>query len=150
MSSIAMNIYSAVAGRWSTIDARARGALLVSSGSLTLVLMATLVKYLGTDLPAFEILFFRSFVGFLFVLPVFMRDPLEPFRTKRQWMHLTRGTVGAAGNFCFFWTLTHMLLADAMALQFSRPLFTIPLALIFLGEVAGFRRTAVTLAGFVG
>jgi len=150
MSSIAMNIYSAVAGRWNGIDNGARGALLVSSGSLTLVMMATLVKYLGTDLPAFEILFFRSFVGFLFVLPVFMRDPLEPFRTKRPWMHLTRGTVGAIGNFCFFWTLTSMLLADAMALQFLRPLFTIPLALIFLGEIAGLRRTAMTLVGFAG
>jgi drug/metabolite transporter (DMT)-like permease len=150
MSSIAVALYSAVMARWNVVDSRARGVMLVSTGSLTLVLMATLVKYLGSDLPAFEILFFRSFVGFLFVLPVFMRDPLEPFRTKRPWMHLTRGTIGAVGNFCFFWTLTHMLLADAMALQFSRPLFTIPLALIFLGEVAGFRRTAITLAGFVG
>ena len=44
----------------------------------------------------------------------------------------------------------HMLLADAMALQFSRPLFMIPLALLFLGELAGWRRTAVTLAGFCG
>jgi drug/metabolite transporter (DMT)-like permease len=150
MSGIAMNLRSAVAARWSGIDSGARGALLVSSGSLTLVVMATLVKYLGNDLPAFEILFFRSFVGFLFVLPVFLRDPLEPFRTKRPWLHLTRGTVGAIGNFCFFWTLTSMLLADAMALQFSRPLFTIPLALLFLGEVAGLRRTAITLVGFAG
>ena len=37
-----------------------------------------------------------------------------------------------------------------MALQFSRPLFMIPLALAFLGEVVGFRRTAITLIGFVG
>ena len=145
-----MNLWSVLTARWNALDGGARGVLLVSSGSLTLVVMATLVKYLGNDLPAFEILFFRSFVGFLFVLPVFMRDPLEPFRTKRPWMHLTRGTVGAIGNFAFFWTLTHMLLADAMALQFSRPLFTIPLALIFLGEVAGFRRIAVTLVGFAG
>ena len=43
-----------------------------------------------------------------------------------------------------------MLLADAMALQFSRPLFMIPLALAFLGEMAGWRRTAVTMVGFVG
>ena len=43
-----------------------------------------------------------------------------------------------------------MLLADAMALQFSRPLFMIPLALVFLGELAGWRRTAITLVGFAG
>jgi drug/metabolite transporter (DMT)-like permease len=65
-------------------------------------------------------------------------------------MHFVRGAAGAVGNACFFWTLTHMLLADAMALQFSRPLFMIPLALIFLGEIAGLRRTMVAIVGFLG
>ena len=75
---------------------------------------------------------------------------MEPLRTKRPGMHLVRGAVGAVGNFCFFWTLTHMLLADAMALQFSRPLFMIPLALTLLGEIVAWRRLAVTIVGFLG
>jgi len=128
----------------------ARAATLVSAGSLTLVAMATLVKHLGRDLPAMEILFFRSAIGFLFVLPLFVRDPLEPFRTKRPGMHLVRGAIGAVGNACFFWTITSMLLADAMALQFSRPLFMIPLAVLLLGESPGLRRTAVAMIGFLG
>jgi drug/metabolite transporter (DMT)-like permease len=128
----------------------ARAAALVSAGSLTLVVMATVVKYLGNELPAMEILFFRSAIGLLFVLPLFARNPLEPFRTKRPGMHLLRGAVGAVGNACFFWTITHMLLADAMALQFSRPLFMIPLAVFLLGETVGLRRTAVAAVGFVG
>jgi drug/metabolite transporter (DMT)-like permease len=128
----------------------ARAAALVSAGSLTLVVMATVVKHLGNELPAMEILFFRSAIGFLFVLPLFARNPLEPFRTKRPGMHLLRGAIGAVGNACFFWTITHMLLADAMALQFSRPLFMIPLAVFLLGETVGLRRTAVAAVGFVG
>jgi drug/metabolite transporter (DMT)-like permease len=136
--------------RWQAMEHVARGALLVSAGSLTLVLMATLVKHVGERIPPMEIFFFRSLIGFFLVLPVFIRDPLEPLRTKRPGMHFVRGGIGAIGNACFFWTLTNLLLADAMALQFSRPLFMIPLALIFLGEIAGWRRTAVALAGFVG
>jgi drug/metabolite transporter (DMT)-like permease len=132
------------------MDATARGAVLVSAGSFTLVVMAMLVKLLGSRIPTLEILFFRSLIGFLFVLPLFVRNPMEPLRTKRQGAHLMRGLVGTVGNICFFWTITHMLLADAMALQFSRPLFMIPLALAFLGEMAGWRRTAVTMVGFVG
>jgi drug/metabolite transporter (DMT)-like permease len=128
----------------------ARAAALVSAGSLTLVVMATVVKHLGNELPAMEILFFRSAIGLLFVLPLFARNPLEPFRTKRPGMHLLRGAVGAVGNACFFWTITHMLLADAMALQFSRPLFMIPLAVFLLGETVGLRRTAVAAVGFAG
>ena len=136
-------IYAPMLARWHAMEPVARGAVLVSAGSMTLVIMAALVKFLGTRLPSIEILFFRSLIGFLLVMPMFLRNPLEPLRTKRLGMHLLRGATGAVGNACFFWTITHMLLADAMALQFSRPLFMIPLALIFLGEIAGWRRSIV-------
>jgi drug/metabolite transporter (DMT)-like permease len=142
--------YSTAASRWEAMDGVRRGIFLVSMGSLTLVVMATLVKYLGERVPAMEIFFFRSAVGFFLVLAVLWRDPFEPFRTKRFGMHFVRGATGAVGNACFFWTLTNMLLADAMALQFSRPLFMIPLAVFFLGEVVGWRRTGITIAGFLG
>ncbi|CAN0129552.1 unnamed protein product [Phaeothamnion confervicola] len=136
--------------RWDAMPPNGRGAILVSAGSLMLVFMAVLVKLMGQRLPSFELLFFRSFIGFLLVIPIFMADPMEPFRTKRPAMHLARGAAGALGNACFFWSITHMLLADAMALQFSRPLFMIPLALVFLGEVAGAKRTMVAIVGFIG
>ena len=139
-----------VRARYSEAGNVARAAALVSAGSMTLVIMATVVKHLGSNLPAMEILFFRSAVGFLFVLPVFWRDPFEPLRTKRLGMHFTRGTIGAIGNICFFWTITHMLLADAMALQFSRPLFMIPLAIVLLHEHVSGQRIGVAVIGFFG
>src|SRR5262245_65653603 len=89
----------------------ARAAALVSAGSLTLVVMATVVKHLGNELPAMEILFFRSAIGFLFVLPLFARDPLEPFRTKRPGMHLLRVAIGACGHAYFYCTISHPLVA---------------------------------------
>ena len=127
-----------------------RAIFFVSAGSLLLVVMAAAVKSLGDRLPSFELLFFRSGIGLLFVLPIFIRNPLEPFQTKRPMMHLTRGALGALGNGCFFWTITHMLLADSMALQFSRPLFMIPLAIFFLGERVPLSRTLVSIVGFIG
>jgi drug/metabolite transporter (DMT)-like permease len=46
--------------------------------------------------------------------------------------------------------VTHLLLADAMALQFSRPLFMIPLAIIYLQEKVSPQRMLVSLIGFAG
>jgi drug/metabolite transporter (DMT)-like permease len=149
-ASTANALRSLVRARWDAMTSTARGAVLVSTGSLTLVAMALLVKFLGDRLSSFEILFFRSLIGFCFVLPLFARDPLAPFRTKRLGMHFLRGSSGALGNACFFWTITHMALADSMALQFSRPLFMMPLAFLFLGEVAGWRRSLVAVVGFIG
>ncbi len=142
--------YALVLARWNAMEPVARGALLVSAGSMTLVIMAAVVKLLGERLPSIEILFFRSVIGLVLLLPMFMRNPMEPLRTRRFGMHLLRGATGAVGNACFFWTITHMMLADSMALQFSRPLFMIPLALIFLGEIAGWRRSIVSVVGFAG
>ncbi len=143
-------LHTSLQARWDATDRNARGAMLVSLGSFTLVVMAMLVKQVGSTIPTIEILFFRSFIGIFLVLPMFIRNPLEPLRTTRLGLHAVRGMIGTLGNICFFWTITHMLLADSMALQFSRPLFMIPLALLFLGELAGWRRTAITLVGFAG
>jgi drug/metabolite transporter (DMT)-like permease len=136
--------------RWDAMNNSSRGILLVTSGSMMLVGMALVIKLLGTRLPSIEILFFRSAIGFLFVLPFFWRNILEPLRTKRPGAHLIRGVMGAMANICFFWTITHMLLADAVALQFSRPLFMLPLAVLFLGESADLRRWMIVTVGFLG
>lgn len=135
---------------WETVSRPARGFILFSIGSFGLVIMSGIVKSLGERLPPFEMLFFRSFFGLLLVIWLFRKDLMEPLRTKRPGAHLFRGFAGACGNACFFWTITHMLLADALALQFSRPLWMVPLALCFLSEVIGFKRTLVALVGFAG
>ena len=144
------NARTRLEARWAATPMAAKGVFLVSAGSIGLVLMAALAKYLGSRLPPFEILFFRSAVGFICALWVFRSDLMEPLRTKRPGAHFFRGLVGAGGNACFFWTITHMMLADSLALQFSRPLWMIPLALCFLSEVVGFRRIAVATVGFAG
>ena len=136
--------------RWDAMSVSAKGILLVSSGSMMLVAMALVIKQLGSTIPSIEILFFRSAIGLLFVLPFFGRNLMEPLRTKRPGAHLIRGMLGALANICFFWTITHMLLADAVALQFSRPLFMLPLAVLFLGESADLRRWAIVMVGFLG
>lgn len=136
--------------RWNGLSANLRGAVFVTIGALLLVVMAVFVKMLGKRLDSFQILFFRSFVGLLFVLPLAFRYGLDICRTKYPLKHLTRGGIGILGNFCFFYSITHLLLADAMALQFSRPLFMIVLAALFLGERAGWARGIATVVGFAG
>jgi len=60
--------------RWDALPRLGRGVVLVSAGSFGLVLMAALAKFLGNRLPPFEMLFFRSFVGFVCALWIFRKD----------------------------------------------------------------------------
>jgi drug/metabolite transporter (DMT)-like permease len=148
--SLAASVTESLTARWNGLAANVRGAVLVTVGALLLVVMAVFVKMLGKRLDSFQILFFRSFVGLLFILPLAFRYGLDICRTRYPFKHLTRGGVGILGNFCFFYSITHLLLADAMALQFSRPLFMIVLAALFLGERAGWARGLATVVGFAG
>ncbi len=142
--------YTAAAARWARIPPNTRGAVLVAVGAAQLICMAALVKYIGRTVPVMEILFVRCFAGFVFMLPLLARMGPRLFRTQRPVMHFLRGTVGTLGNVCLFYAVTHMALADAITIQFSRPLFMIVVAAMFLGEIAGVRRSVITAIGFTG
>lgn len=137
--------------RWGLLPVNLRAVLFVSVGAILLTIMAVFVKILGERLHTAQLMFSRALIGFLIFAPLLIaKDGIDVIRTKRPGMHFQRGFWGACGNYCFFFGITHLVLADAMALQFSRPLFMILLAFLFLGEVAGRQRIAVTFAGFCG
>jgi drug/metabolite transporter (DMT)-like permease len=135
---------------WARLPANVRGAGFVTLGALVLILMASLVKQLGKSLPVFEVLFVRFLAGFLLLLPVMWRVGFERLRTKKPHLHLIRGFVGFMGNLCFFFALVNMAIADAVTIQFSRPLILAVIASLFLGEVIGWRRAVATVVGFAG
>ena len=138
-------------GRWATLPANLRGVIFVSVGAILLTIMAVFVKILGETISAAQLMFCRALVGFLIFAPwLIATSGLKFLHTKRPLLHLQRGFWGACGNFCFFYAITHLLLADAMALQFSRPLFMILLAFLFLQEIAGRQRIVITFIGFTG
>ncbi len=142
---------TALRERWALLPAKLRAILFVSAGAILLTVMAVFVKILGERLHSAQLMFCRAMIGFLIFAPwLLMQGGVNVIRTSRPGMHLMRGFWGGCGNYCFFFAVTHLVLADAMALQFSRPLFMIVLAFLFLGEVAGARRIWITLAGFAG
>jgi drug/metabolite transporter (DMT)-like permease len=135
---------------WGRIPANIRGACFVAVGGFLLIVMASLVKLLGKELPAFEVLFVRFLAGLIVILPLVWKIGFRIVHTGRIGMHATRGFVGFMGNLCFFFALIHIPLADTVTIQFSRPLFMIVIAAMFLGEVVGMKRGVVTLVGFGG
>ncbi|MDX1485934.1 MAG: DMT family transporter [Alphaproteobacteria bacterium] len=120
------------------------------AGGVLLIIMASLVKQLGQNLPALQVLFIRSLAGLLVILPLIWRLGFSILKTQRPVLHMTRGFVGFLGNVCFFFALINMAIADTVTIQFSRPLIMVVIAAIFLGEVVGWRRAIATVVGFAG
>ena len=142
--------FSGPRAAWGRIPANIRGALFVVTGGFLLIVMASLVKVLGQTLPVFEVLFVRFLAGLIVIFPLVWRMGFRITRTAKIHLHVTRSFVGFIGNLCFFFALIHIPLADTVTIQFSRPLFMIVIAGLFLGEIVGLKRSITTLVGFGG
>ena len=104
----------------------------------------------GTIHPL-QIALARFFFGFLTVLPALALVKKVPLRPRAPLkLHLGRVACGLGGLICGFTALTVLPLADVIAIAFSSPLFTMILAVMFLGEAIGVRRSAAALVGFIG
>ncbi len=136
--------------RWFGIDPIWRGAMWMLLSALMFAVMGVVVKWLGSRLDSFQVAFFRAGFGFLTILPFAVAGGLAAFRTQRPGIHLLRGMLGATGMVCGFYALTHLPLAEATAYSFTRPMFVVVLAAIFLGERLRIRRISATLVGFAG
>ncbi len=112
--------------------------------------MAVCVKQLGKTLPVWELVTLRTLFALMFLTPVLYRAGPSVLLTTRPGAHLLRSALGMGGLVCFFFSVIHLDLALATTLGFTRALFVIVLAVIFLAEKIRWRRTAATVVGFTG
>lgn len=112
--------------------------------------MPVAVRYLGDTMQPVEIVFFRSFLGLVIMVPWLTIHGWRALRTSVPWLHFHRSATNFVGMVIWFWALTIMPLADAVAIHFTMPLFIMLLAVLFLGEHVGARRIGAALVGFLG
>ena len=115
-------------------------------------LNAGIVKQLSTDLNTLEIVFWRSLVAVVILLPFFYRHVSSAGRESLKNWHffLLRGLFTYLGMAATYYALANIPIAEVYALQFTLPLFMIIVAAIFLGEKAGIGSFFACLVGLVG
>lgn len=118
-------------------------------GAISLVLLAITVRDLQDHYNVLQMIFMRSIVSLLIVLPWVLRQR-KNITTKRLGLHWFRNIIHYVGNIGWFIAVTLLPLADLSAIQFTVPLFTICLAAVFLPEKIGKHRWIATIIGFVG
>jgi len=127
-----------------------RGAMWMLGGAVFFSVTAVLIKIAGQTQHTFEIVFFRCLFGMLVVIPLLMKSGLGALRVNKPGLHLIRAACAVVGMSSGFYAITHLELATAISLSFTRPLFMIILAAVFLHEFVRWRRGLATAVGFVG
>ena len=135
---------------WRRLSGNTRGALWMLAASLAFSGMAVFVKILGRTMSVWELAVLRSGFAIIVLSPALIRLGPSILATQRPGAHFVRSALGLGAMVTFFYAVTHLDLALVSALGFTRLLFVILLALLFLGEVIRWRRSLATIAGFVG
>ena len=127
------------------------GVLLQLAALALFVAMDSLVKLLTTEFAVPQLMWARFLVGFL-VMAVFIRLATGqlPWRSKAPGLQALRSLLLAGCNLLFSSALVVIPLADATAIGFASPLFTVALAAFWLGERVSLRRWAGVILGLIG
>lgn len=129
----------------------AAGILLMLAAVLLFSLNDVLGKWLVASYAVGQVLLLRSLASLAVLAPVAWRSlRAARFRVDRPRLQALRVALGAAEAACFYWSVGHMPLADAMTYWMAAPIMVTALAALLLGERVGARRWALVLLGFLG
>ena len=113
-------------------------------------IMDMVMKGLTLAIGTYPTLLWRSLIGIpLAAIPYFATRKRWPGRTAMR-LHLLRGAMMAPMALSFFWGLSRVPMAQAVALTFIAPLLALLLAALILKEPVGPRTLGGSVAAFVG
>lgn len=127
-----------------------QGILWMIVSTLMFVAVTGIVRYLGSGLPAAEAAFIRYAMGFLILLPVFIRMAKKMPSREVLKNGAIRGFAHTFGVALWFFAMARIPIAEVTAIGYVTPIFITIGAAIFLGEKLRARRIMGVLAGLTG
>jgi drug/metabolite transporter (DMT)-like permease len=131
-----------------------KAALWMCGAICSFTLMAVSGREIQTELDSFELMFWRSLIGFgliaAIVWGVNKGKIWSVIRPTRPSLHLTRNVFHFTGQNLWFYGITVIPLSQLVALEFTMPIWVAMLAPLLLGETFTRRRILVAILGFTG
>ncbi|MEO6298667.1 MAG: DMT family transporter [Paracoccaceae bacterium] len=128
-----------------------RAAVWMLGSVVSFTVMAIAARNVSKIHDTFEILMFRSAIGFVLVLIYgYATGRIGEVSTKNLSGHFIRNIVHFTGQNLWFLALTLIPLAQIFALEFTSPIWVILLSPLFLGERLTRVRLLSAALGFVG
>lgn len=127
-----------------------RAIIFATLGEGVLSLMDALIKILTARYPVFEITFLRFLFGSFAAIAFFLaQKPQWPSKETLRF-HLFRSVLSVGAATSFFYALSQLPIAEAMALSFVAPIFIAIFGVLILGERFDARIGIALLIGIAG
>lgn len=117
---------------------------------LSMTISALFIRAVGQGLGSFETVMIRCSFTLFFVLVLNRKMGKALFHSPAPFMLSVRSIMVGFIVFGNFYGLVHLPLVQVTSLQFTKSLFLVVLAALFLGERVHLPRTIATFAGFIG
>jgi len=127
-----------------------QGALWLVSGGFIFTCNGVMIRLLSEQIEGVQTAFFRAAFSVILLLPLMLSGKVKPWHSTRKMGHFWRTFVGTVSMVLGFYAVSMLPLADATALGFSQPLFSVCVAALVVGEKVRWRRWAATIVGFIG
>ena len=123
----------------------------MSGGIISFTLMAIAGREASFELDTFEILLYRSIIGFITVLVIAKSlGTLNQIKTQILKQHFYRNIAHFSGQSLWFYALSVIPLAQVFALEFTLPLWVVIFSSPLLGEKITRIKATSVLIGFIG
>ncbi len=126
------------------------GFLPAFSSACCFAVLVSCVKAVSSDLPAPQIVFLRSIVGLIIILPIVLPRGKEFIKTTVLPMHMLRGFISLCAMTCLYFAIGHVGLSESTLLNATSPLFIGILSMPILKEKITLRNALALIIGFVG
>lgn len=128
-----------------------KGIFLMVAAMLIIPINDGIAKALTSRYPVAEIVWARYTFHFLLLLPLIVsRHGIASLIPRQGIWHVLRGACTVTTTFFFFASLSHMPMANTLALIFAYPLIVTALSPWLLAEKVGLRRWLAVIAGMAG
>lgn len=125
-------------------------AFYVILSGLLFASMGSCIKLISADVSNELIVFFRNLFGLLALLPILYRNGKLDLKTRKFHLHLLRGIFGLAAMYCYFYSIAHIPLSEAVLMANTVPLFAPVIAYLWLKESLSRRLVVAISIGFIG
>lgn len=125
------------------------GLWLMIASAACFALMAAIAKRWLAHTPTQAVVLSRGLVMSAVFLTLAWRRGVSVLG-RRRGLLLTRGLLGYVALSCYFYSVQHLPLGDAVLLQYSHPIFVAALAPWLLGERTSTRHWWIVLVAFLG
>lgn len=128
-----------------------KAALWMTGAIASFTSMAIAGRQVSAQLDTFEIMLYRSIVGFAIVVGLgWATGAIKQVSRRHIGLHLVRNIGHFSGQNLWFYAITVLPLAQVFALEFTSPLWVILLSPLVLAERMTAARITAGLIGFAG